>query len=136
MSLESPNFLERRPKWQVVGAIVLLVLASYGFVFWLGTIKAREWADSDYLVEREERMKREAVLEQENEKLRLENEAKAEVLRTADTAAEAKRLQEFQKRQDERAKKSEEIKNATPEETASRLCADAKASEVKFSFCE
>lgn len=143
MSLESPNFLERRPKWQVIGAIMLLVIGSYVLVFWLGTRQGKEWSDSEYLADREERTKQIAVLEskekelaQENEVLRKKHEAQAEMLRQTDTAAEAKRAQEFQKNQDERAKKGEEIENATPAENVNGLCADAKAAGLKLSFCE
>lgn len=123
--------------WAVIG-ILLLLLA-----FWFGTRKGREWADSDYLRERDERMKVIAVHEEnerrlamENEKLRLENEAKAEILREIDSANEAKRAQDFQKSQDARKAKSEEIENASPGESVAGLCDDAKKAGLKLSFCE
>ncbi len=125
------------PAFWIAAAIVLAVGA-----FWLGTAKGRDWADSEYLQEREERMNRIAVhearekeLAQENERLKLENEARAEVLRETDTANEAKKAEEFQRLQDERKRKSDEIENASPGESLAGLCDDARRSGVALSFC-
>lgn len=139
MSLDYKNILKSPVFW----IAVVLILGSYVGVFWLGTIKAREWADSEYLQEREERTKqiavhqaREKELYWENEKLKSENELKAQLLRDSDTAAEAKRASEFQKLRDKREQKYDEIQNADPDTSAAGLCKDAKAAGIKLSFCE
>jgi hypothetical protein len=131
-------------RWRIFApiaiAVVLIVLAV---AFGLGASYGRSWADSEYLQEREERMNRIAVHEAkekelalENERLKLENESKAEILRETDTANEARRAEEFQRLQDERKAKGEEIENATPAENLSGLCDDARKAGLKLSFCE
>lgn len=121
---------------------ILMVFVVGGLMFWLGTAKGRDWAEDSYLAEREERMAAIAVheakakeLAAENEKLKAENDAKAEILRQADTAAEAKKAQEFQRLQDERDAKQNEIENADPQQSIAGLCDDAKRAGYTLSFC-
>lgn len=137
VALDYENII-KSPLVIVIGVLILL-----GLAFWLGTSYGQSWADSKYLQEREERSKQIAVHEAkekelaiENERLKLANEAAAEIQRQTDTANEAKRAQEFQRLQDERARKGQEIENATPAENFTALCADAKAAGLKLSFCE
>jgi len=142
MSLENPTWLEKRPLWQKVLTVAVLIIGSYAIVFWWGTKAAEGWAESAYL---ENRKKSEAIIAQhelnekimaaKNEELRLQNEAQAELLKTADSAADAKRIAEFQKLQDERKKKSDEIENANPGESLAGLCDDAKRAGIALSFC-
>lgn len=136
MSLTDPTFTEQI--WQhkgryLIGLTVVAVLV-FG-AFWYGTQKAREWADSEYLQEREQRMRREAHLEAENEKLRMHNEAQAQLFKQIDTANDVKKAEDFAKRQEERKRKEDEIQNADPAASLSGLCDDARSAGFKLSFC-
>lgn len=125
------------PVFWIVTALVLA-----GGMFWLGTSYGRSWADSEYLQEREERIKQIAVHQEnekrlywENEKLKSENEIKAQLLRESDTAAEAQRASEFQRLRDERERKYDEIEHADPDTSIAGLCKDAQAAGIRLSFC-
>lgn len=148
MSLENPTWIERRPMWQKAGTIILIVIASYVFVFWLGTQKAREWADSEYLQERDKRMaeiavleksaddhaKNESILATENSRLKMQNEATAEILKANDAkiAGDAQKFVDLQK---QRELKGDEIQNASGADSVAGLCADAKRAGFALSFC-
>lgn len=143
MSLENPTFIEKVvANWKAVliafGIFVALLLIAF---IW-GSSKGREWADSKYLEEREKRIGQIAVLQDneqklavENEKLRAQNEAQAEILTKNDAilAGDAKKFLELQK---EREKKQNEIEDASDVDTILGVCNDAKRSGFDLSFCK
>lgn len=142
MSLESPTWLERRPMWQKVLAVIAVIVLILGSVFWLGTQQGRDWADSEYLQERDKRDKviaaheaNERELAAENEVLRTQNEATAQILKQLDAANDVKKAETFARLQDERKKKEDEIQNATPGDSINGLCDDAKRAGFTLSFC-
>lgn len=142
MSLENPTFLESLSTHKkAVGITLLVFIAILGIVFYLGSTKGREWADSEYLQERQKAVEEIAVhkaneqrLALENERIKTENEAKAELLLKND-AKIAGDIQKFTDLQKQREEKRNEIENASDNDTISGLCADAKSSGITFSFC-
>ena len=148
MSLENPTFLERRPMWQKVGIVIGGIALILGGVFWLGLSWGRSWADSEYLQQREENMKaialaeksaddhaaKAAEFEKENNRLRAQNEATAEILKANDAriAGDAQKFVDLQK---QRELKGDEIQNASGADSLAGLCADAKRSGFELSFC-
>lgn len=148
MSLPNPTWIERRPTWQKVAAILGGIALILGLVFWAGWSWSRAWADSEYLQERDKRMAEIAVLEKsadqhaekaeelakENDRLKIQNEATAEILKTNDAkiAGDAQKFVDLQK---QRELKENEIQSSSGADSIAGLCADAKRAGFSLSFC-
>jgi hypothetical protein len=142
------NWLTNRPTWQKVLAAIAGIALILGLVYWLGTRHGREWADSEYLQERDKRTAEIAVLEKsadqhaeneriladENNRLKIQNEAAAEILKANDAkiAGDAQKFVDLQK---QRELKGNEIQNASGADSVTGLCADAKRAGFNLSFC-
>jgi hypothetical protein len=136
MSLTEPTLPETA--WKHKGAIgIVLIVFTVGLLlaFWFGTQKAAEWADSKYLQEREESTRMLAVIQDQNDKLRMHNDAQAQLFKQIDSASDVKKAEDFAKRQEERKQKENEIQNADPATSLSGLCNDARSAGFKLSFC-
>jgi len=143
MSLENPTFIEKViANWKSIGIGLLVLLVLFIIVYFWGAARGREVADSEYLQDREQRIGQIAVLKDEafklgieNEKLRAQNEAQAEILIKNDAliAGDAKK---FTQLQEERDKKENEIKDASDVDTKLGLCNDAKRAGFNLSFCK
>lgn len=149
MSLDNPTWIERRPTWQRVVAILGGIALILGLVFWLGLTWGRSWADSEYLREREKRLaeiavleksaddhaKNEQVLAEENNRLKMQNEATAEILKANDAkiAGDAQKFVDLQK---QRELKGNEIENTSGADSVAGLCADARRAGFNLSFCQ
>jgi hypothetical protein len=116
--------------WWILG--ILVVIALLAGSFWLGTQKGKEWADSEYLREREERNKKLAVLESENDALKKQNEVQAEILRTNDAALRGDAAK-FTKLLEERNERIKNIDATDPDDQLCGLCSDAARSGFPLS---
>lgn len=149
MTLANPNWIERRPMWQKVAFILGGIALILGLVFWAGWSWSRSWADSEYLQQREENVKKMAALEasadehakkaadfeKENNRLKMQNEATAEILKANDAkiAGDAQKFVDLQK---QRELKENEIQNTSGADSVAGLCADAKRAGFTLSFCQ
>jgi septal ring factor EnvC (AmiA/AmiB activator) len=145
------NFDAKTPgaKAGVVAIFILIVLVFVALLLFLGSRLGRSWADSEYLQQRDENLKKIAVLQasadqhaqneqtlaKENERLKAQNEATAEILKQNDAkiAGDAKKFEDLQ---NQREQKQNEIQNANDTDTRAGLCADAKSAGFNLSFCK
>jgi rubrerythrin len=134
------RFSARSPRFKiaVAFAVVCVVVGSLAGAFWLGKVKGREWADSEYLQKSAERekqiavheanaqrhMKGEESLAAENFVLRKQYEALAEAQKQADTKQEQKQLTEIARIEKERAERFREID--MDQNLDSQLCATCR----------
>jgi cell division protein FtsB len=138
--------LTPRMKVIVAGIAVLLVVGVLAFVFWLGARSGDGWAESRYIRERDERLKKIAVLEEserqlgaENALLKKQNEAVAEAYEQADTARTREAAQAFTELLAERNKRLHEIDlDADFDSQICGLCSDAAKAGFQLSdeFCK
>lgn len=131
-ALDYENIAKSPTFWVIVILLILIPVA-----FWFGTVKSREWADSEYLQDRIENEKKINQLEQsandahtradtfakENAGLKFQNEAQAEILKANDEKlrGDAKKLDELN---DKRNQKNEEIANTPDADNNCAACAD------------
>lgn len=154
------QFDDKTPKQKMifVGVFLGILAIAFGAVFYLGTISGRGFAESKYLKEREETMKKvdaaerkaadfeasatkhetnERQLAAENEILKRQNDATAEILKANDAriAGDAKKFDELNKKR--QAKFDEIDADNDFQNQVCGLCADAASSGFKLSadFC-
>lgn len=138
-----------RPAWQKIAIAAVAGVALLALAFWLGTRQGRDWADSKYLQDRDareqviaeherkaaEHVAAEQQLAAQNDALKKQNEASAELLKQVDAANDVRKAETFTRLQEERKRKSDEIQNADPADSLSGLCDDAKRAGFTLSFC-
>jgi uncharacterized protein HemX len=139
-----------RKKAGTVVIVILVMLIIAAALIGLGTYLGHQWADSKFLQEREQRLQQMAVLQAsadqhaaneqklaaQNEQLKQQNEAAAEILAKNDAkiAGDAQKFADDLKKQ--REQKENEIQNTSDADTRAGLCADAKSAGFNLSFCK
>jgi hypothetical protein len=134
MSLTDPTLAESAWKHKgAIGICALFVIVACLLSFWVGTRKAKEWADSAYLQEREERGKKLVILEAQNEELKQQNEVQAEILRANDAKLKGDAVK-FTQLLEERNERIKNIDATNPDDQLCGLCADAARSGFPLSL--
>lgn len=147
------QFLEKTPRQKtwIIFSVLVAITAVFGFIFYLGFQFGHGWADSDYLQEREKIMgkiaesetrakvheENETQLKAQNEILKKQNEATAEILKANDARIKGD-AQKFEELNRQRTAKLEEI-NADNDYASQikGICRDYRESGFgELSFCK